>query len=62
MQGDLRTALASLLLAAPLAAVAGPDERLVQEYAQFAGSSANAESLVSGLRNATLRSSPIRRE
>ncbi|MGH8739894.1 MAG: hypothetical protein ACREUN_03220 [Burkholderiales bacterium] len=35
----------------PLAGLANPEERLVREYTRFAGSEANAESLVNGLRN-----------
>jgi hypothetical protein len=46
-----RVAKVAVLLALPLAAFADPEQRLVREYTRFAGSEANAESLVKGLRN-----------
>jgi len=44
-------ALSTLLLALPLAAAAQSETRLVEEYKSFAGSDANAKSLVDGLRD-----------
>ena len=41
----------ALLLALPLAALADPQDRLVHEYKRFAGSQANAQSLINGLRS-----------
>jgi hypothetical protein len=46
-----RAATVALLLALPLTAPAGSEDRLVRDYTRFAGSQANAESLVNGLRN-----------
>jgi hypothetical protein len=46
-----RAATVALLLALPLSAPAGSQDRLVLDYTRFAGSQANAESLVNGLRN-----------
>jgi hypothetical protein len=54
-----RALMTALLLALPLAAFADDnhagraDDRLVHEYTKFAGSKANAESLVNGLHNDT---------
>jgi hypothetical protein len=45
--------LSSLLLALPLAGRAQSETQLVDKYKTFAGSDANAEALVTGLRNGT---------
>ena len=45
------TVIAALVLALPLFASAENEEQLVRDYTRFAGSKANAESLVSGLRD-----------
>lgn len=47
----LRHTAVAALLALPLAAFAQPQDQLVRDYTRFAGSEANAESLVNGLRN-----------
>ena len=44
-------ALSTLVVALPLAAAAQSEARLVDEYKSFAGSDANAKSLVEGLRD-----------
>jgi len=44
-------ALSTLVVALPLAAAAQSETRLVDEYKSFAGSDANAKSLVEGLRD-----------
>jgi hypothetical protein len=46
-----RAAAIALLIMLPLAAWAENEEQLVRDYTRFAGSEANAESLVNGLRN-----------
>jgi hypothetical protein len=48
---DALIALCTMLLALPLAAGAQSETRLVDEYKSFAGSDANAKSLVEGLRD-----------
>src|SRR5437773_12506860 len=45
--------LSSLLLALPLAGRAQSEPQLVDKYKTFAGSDANADALVTGLRNGT---------
>ncbi|HEY9530175.1 MAG TPA: hypothetical protein VIQ55_02210 [Burkholderiales bacterium] len=47
----LRHTAVAALLALPLVAFAQPQDQLVRDYTRFAGSEANAESLVTGLRN-----------
>lgn len=47
----LKHTAAALLLSLPLTAFAHPESELVRDYTRFAGSEANAESLVAGLRN-----------
>jgi hypothetical protein len=49
---DALITLSTMLLALPLAAAAQSEARLVDEYKSFAGSDANAKSLVEGLRDA----------
>jgi hypothetical protein len=46
-----RTTLMLLLLAVPLAAWPESRDQLVKEYSDLAGSEANSQSLVDGLRN-----------
>jgi hypothetical protein len=46
-----RAAAVALLIVLPLAAWAENEEQLVRDYTRLAGSEANAESLVNGLRN-----------
>jgi hypothetical protein len=45
-----RIAAVAVFLALPLAAATQPEDRLAREYAEFAGSKTNAQSLVQGLR------------
>lgn len=47
----LRHTAVAALIALPLAVFAQPQDQLVRDYTRFAGSEANAEALVNGLRN-----------